>query len=277
MRKRLLFCFVLNILLNAQGTVAEANIPSTSKFMKVSKARPPIATKCTEMKLPLQNCADKCLEMQTCKSFTYLKQRSNCRLYGIWSGEIRIVHASVRGYYQKAVNETCPINVFYGGKFTNSKFISTLKSKSYIDCLKACRDTTSCYSTNFNVKTTTCYLNPDSSTDSNIRRRSNNWISTKVDRDKFDNDPDVLTDLNGKGCDLKFLYVLHFLDEITFPGTDAMRRRALYTRRRNTSGDIKLKTVTPVGSLFDCAIRCMLSPGCVGFGYELFCQMAVKY
>ncbi|CAI9735100.1 Hypothetical predicted protein [Octopus vulgaris] len=135
------FLYVLNLI-----DVAEANIPSTSKFMKVSKARPPIATKCTEMKLPLQKCADKCLEMQTCKSFTYLKQRSNCRLYGIWSGEIRIVHASVRGYYQKTVNETCPINVFYG--------------------------------------------------------------------DKFDNDPDVLTDLNGKGCDLKFLYVLHFLDAL---------------------------------------------------------------
>lgn len=80
--------------------------------------------------------------------------------------------------------EICPINVFYGGKFTSLNFLSTLQVNSFMECLIACRDDASCYSTNFDDSTNTCYLNPHNSTSSDVTRGPKNWIATEVDRGK---------------------------------------------------------------------------------------------
>uniref|UniRef100_A0A0L8HWB9 Apple domain-containing protein n=1 Tax=Octopus bimaculoides TaxID=37653 RepID=A0A0L8HWB9_OCTBM len=181
---------------------------------------------------------------------------------------------SVHWIFRYQSQEKCPVNIIYGGQFKNDGNGVRPEAKTFIDCLKLCRDTASCYSTNFDVTTSRCYLNPDNSTSAYITITSNNWISTEVDRYKFDNDPNILSDLNGLGCDVKFLYFLHFIQERR---NDATERGARFSKRQNTFGDIKLKTVTPTGSFYDCAIKCITSPECLGIKYELFCQMAVKY
>uniref|UniRef100_A0A0L8HWE5 Apple domain-containing protein n=2 Tax=Octopus bimaculoides TaxID=37653 RepID=A0A0L8HWE5_OCTBM len=278
MLQYLVFYFAVNPVVNDLGT-EDVGFPNRKKFMKLFNTGPEKNVTGIKMNLTLENCADACLKMETCKSFMAHDNTTECILYETWSGEIRYQSLKEENYYyyQKILDEKCPINVFYGGMFRDNEVMSKYKMTTYVECLKNCGKSTKCYSTNYDVSTAACYLIARNSTGIAIRRHYTNWIGTEVDRDKFDNDPNVLRDLNEKGCDLKFLYVLNVIDERTYPSDDTMRRGVLFSKRQNTSGNIKMTPAIDVDGIFDCAIRCMTSSECLGFKYESQCQMAVKY
>ncbi|XP_014768861.2 uncharacterized protein LOC106868212 [Octopus bimaculoides] len=226
----------VNPVVNDLGT-EDVGFPNRKKFMKLFNTGPEKNVTGIKMNLTLENCADACLKMETCKSFMAHDNTTECILYETWSGEIRYQSLKEENYYyyQKILDEKCPINVFYGGMFRDNEVMSKYKMTTYVECLKNCGKSTKCYSTNYDVSTAACYLIARNSTGIAIRRHYTNWIGTEVDRDKFDNDPNVLRDLNEKGCDLKFLYVLNVIDERTYPSDDTMRRGVLFSKRQNTS------------------------------------------
>ncbi|XP_014768862.1 uncharacterized protein LOC106868213 isoform X1 [Octopus bimaculoides] len=277
MWKHLVIYFVFHILLKTQGAGTESDFPGRNKFVKVLNAQFPSTIKKEPKTLTISECANECLKVLTCYSFAINESISRCLLYPTWTGKVRLISASDYNYYQKIRSVKCPVNVIYGGMLPSAENIPEPEPKTYFFCMKACKDNASCYSTNYDTDTSTCYLSHRTSRSAIITLQPNNWIYTEIDRYRFDNEMEVLVNMNKNGCHVKFLFHLSMIGERSALSSDSMKRSARFKGQQNTFGDIMMITFKFVDGRMACAIKCMETLGCVGFRYYSDCEIALKY